>query len=499
MALSYVETNGDGVTTNFAVPFSYIDRSHVHVFISDVETLSFTWVNSATIQITPAPPSGTANVLIQRTTPRNAALVDYNNGSVLFDVDLDTGNLQALFIAQEYFEQTESSFPSGHTLDSHTDATPGESVAKGALRVYDYQSKTRAVLMTDGSLLMGDTADNRGVSVLAPGTSQQILEISGGKPTWVTNLFRTFIALLTTAGDMFYATGAGVAARLGLGSAGYVLSAGASAPTWEARGFLTGDGKFTWRTTADAGWVLANDGTIGDATSGATNRANADCLDLYTLLYGYADALAPVIGGRGANAAADWAAHKPIRLLRVAGRALAGLGAAISLDAGTHAEVSTGTDTLTVPTNVNKWITGMPIVITYTGTLTGTGISSGAVLYVIRNSATTIKLATTLANAQNGTAINITAASSLAWTITYTDPNTHVGGAHEGEHAHAQSSTELLAHTHGYTTRTGGTGDNLGSGQTWTDTTTTSSQSTGGNAAMNIVPPTSYWTIQVKL
>jgi hypothetical protein len=261
----------------------------------------------------------------------------------------------------------------------------------------------------------------------------------------------------------------------------------------------TGDGKITWKTTAYPGWVLANDGTIGDATSGATNRANADCSALFQYLWNnYADALAPVIGGRGGSAAADWAAHKQLRLLRVAGRALAGLGAAVALDAGTHTEVSTGSDTLTVPTNVNKWITGMPIVITYTGTLTGAGISSGATLYVYRNSSTTIKLCTTLANAQNGTVIDITAASGLAWTITYTDPDTHVGGEHSGEHAHAESSTEQLAHTHTTTAVNNAAGAVCAAGAD-KGTQSITSSSRGGNAAMNIVQPTSYWTIQVKL
>ncbi len=498
MALSYVRTNGDGVTANFAIPFPYIDRTHVHVFVNDVETSAFTWVNSATIQITPAPPVGTDNVYLKRVTPRSAALVDYTNGSVLFDSDLDTGTLQALFIAQEYFEAPAGEVvTTDHSLDSHLDATPGESVVKGTMRVYDNQSLTRAVTFTDGALLIGNTTDNRGVSVLPQGTVGQTLEVAGsGRPSWTQGLRN----LLTTAGDILYATGAGLAARLGIGSAGFVLSAGSNAPAWECRGFLTGDGKFTWRTTADPGWILANDGTIGSASSGATNRANADTAALYTLLYdNYVEALAPVIGGRGASAAADFAANKPIRLLRVAGRAIAGLGAAVSLDAGVTGDVNIATDVFTVPTNVNKWITGMPVVLTFTGTLTcSPAVVSGNVYYVIRDSATGIKLASTLANAQNGTVINVTAVSGLAWTITYTDPNTHVGGAHEGEHAHAMTAAQLLLHNH--TLGRGATGAaNVSGGGILSYNTGANTGSDGGNEAMNIVQPTSYWTIQVKL
>lgn len=95
----------------------------------------------------------------------------------------------------------------------------------------------------------------------------------------------------------------------------------------------TGDAKLTWKTAPDTGWIMANDGSIGDATSGATNRANADTAALYALLWaGCSNAVAPVAGGRGANAAADFAAHKALTLPRHLGRSLsvAGTGSGLS-------------------------------------------------------------------------------------------------------------------------------------------------------------------------
>lgn len=101
-----------------------------------------------------------------------------------------------------------------------------------------------------------------------------------------------------------------------------------------AGGFDTGDVKLTLKTTAPAGWVLANDGTIGSASSGATTRANADTEDLFTLLWtNVADAYAPVSGGRGGSAAADWAANKTIGLTKMLGRALAVAGSGSGLTA----------------------------------------------------------------------------------------------------------------------------------------------------------------------
>jgi microcystin-dependent protein len=73
------------------------------------------------------------------------------------------------------------------------------------------------------------------------------------------------------------------------------------------------------------GWVLAAGGTLGDASSGATARANADTLPLWELLYtSWPDAQAPVSGGRGPYPDNDFNAHKTIRLPDLRGRVAAG-------------------------------------------------------------------------------------------------------------------------------------------------------------------------------
>jgi len=71
-----------------------------------------------------------------------------------------------------------------------------------------------------------------------------------------------------------------------------------------------------------SGFVRANGRTIGSVTSGATERANADTAALFTFLYNQ-DVNLAVSGGRGANAAADYAANKTIALPDWRGRALA--------------------------------------------------------------------------------------------------------------------------------------------------------------------------------
>lgn len=64
------------------------------------------------------------------------------------------------------------------------------------------------------------------------------------------------------------------------------------------------------------GWVRANGRTMGSASSGATERANADTATLFAYLWNnFSNTICPVSTGRGANAAADFAANKTITLL----------------------------------------------------------------------------------------------------------------------------------------------------------------------------------------
>jgi hypothetical protein len=93
----------------------------------------------------------------------------------------------------------------------------------------------------------------------------------------------------------------------------------------------TGDARLTFKAVADAGWVLANDGSIGNAVSGATNRANADTVNLFTFFYNtYNDGSVPVQTSSGSattratqgTAAVAYAANCRLVLPRALGRAL---------------------------------------------------------------------------------------------------------------------------------------------------------------------------------
>jgi hypothetical protein len=107
-------------------------------------------------------------------------------------------------------------------------------------------------------------------------------------------------------------------------------------------GWSTGDVKATYKWWADDGWVLLNDGSIGDANSGAVTRFNSDTWPLYSYLWPSGGMYVFQPGtwtpvGKGASAAADWAAHRHISLPRACGRAMTTAGQ------GKHMDVNVGT------------------------------------------------------------------------------------------------------------------------------------------------------------
>ena len=186
--------------------------------------------------------------------------------------------------------------------------------------------KWRARVHTDGRLLIGALNDAESSEVLI-----EMLRNGTMKVTTPTSPTDNTQAVATTAwvnAAILAATGVSLAAS-----------------SWE-----TGDYIITTRATKGAGWIKVNDGTIGDASSSATARANADTLALFTHLWNtYSNTLCPVLpSGRGANAAADFAAHKTLGLTKMLGRALvvAGTGSGLTARAlGDTAGTETGTTT----------------------------------------------------------------------------------------------------------------------------------------------------------
>lgn len=270
----------------------------------------------------------------------------------------------------------------------------------------------------------------------------------------------------------------------------------------------TGDMRTSLNNFHDFGWVQANDGTIGTAASMATSRANSDTWKLYNLLWNAVNnSFAPVSGGRGANAYADFSANKTIGLTLSLGRSLIGLPPAMTVASYTLTAPSWNTTKngfFTLTTGTILLYPGAPVVLS--GTSLNAAFTTGTLYYAIPAidgvSTTQFQLATNYANALAGTAI-IASGSNTGSSITITYP---LGGSF-GQDEHVQLNTELAAHTHnappaGNFWINSGTADTGSGTSSHLDVAGTTGDITRSNAAgnpFNIVQPVTYMNVFFKL
>lgn len=103
-------------------------------------------------------------------------------------------------------------------------------------------------------------------------------------------------------------------------------SSGGGGTVPDSERFKTGDPKWSFEPGQISGFVRCNAMTIGNAASGATERANADTEALFIWLWTRLDnTVCPVSGGRGVSGAVDYAAGKTLQLPDLRGRPLYGL------------------------------------------------------------------------------------------------------------------------------------------------------------------------------
>lgn len=110
MASTIIIYEGDGTTTDFAVPFDYLKKSFVTVRLGTGTTLTggdygdtgsdYYFLDKTTIRLKVAPASGEA-LTIRRHTSATERVVTFKDASILKATDLDTSQLQAFHIAEE--------------------------------------------------------------------------------------------------------------------------------------------------------------------------------------------------------------------------------------------------------------------------------------------------------------------------------------------------------------------------------------------------------------
>lgn len=189
--------------------------------------------------------------------------------------------------------------------------------------------------------------------------------------------------------------------------------------------FKTGSFRNTLSNDSDPGWVLCDDGTLGNVASNATH-AYLSTQGLFSVIWNkIANQYAPIfnsdgtIGTRGANATADYNANKQLSLTKTLGRVLATAGQAVLTSTFTTyaSQTCTRSGNNLVLGSVTGFYTGTPVQFTTTGTLPAP-LVVGTTYYAMQvDNVSLIQVATSQANAIAGTFITLTDAGTGVHTI----------------------------------------------------------------------------------
>ena len=196
--------------------------------------------------------------------------------------------------------------------------------------------------------------------------------------------------------------------------------------------FQTGDPIWRLRVGQMLGFVRMNGLTLGSLTSGATEYAAANAVNLFEYLWNnLPDSIAAVSTGRGATAAADFAANKTIVIPTMQGYLAAGLddmGAAAAniIQTSTTCSATNGLPTITVASATGIGL-GMYAIIS--------GVAAGQVTNI---TGLVVTLGTNYAGATGGGK-----ATRFSWFA-----NAQQVGQNGGHAFAIQSVGELAAHTH---------------------------------------------------
>ena len=110
MANTYVDYTATAAQTDFAFSFPYLEDSHVTVEIDGVATTDFTIVTSPAKKIVlDTPATGGEIVRVIRKSQPDTNLVDFQNGSVLTESELDRAYLHNRYLNEESAEQNDDS------------------------------------------------------------------------------------------------------------------------------------------------------------------------------------------------------------------------------------------------------------------------------------------------------------------------------------------------------------------------------------------------------
>ena len=110
MANTYVDYTASAAQTDFAFNFPYLEDEHVKVEINGVTTTAFTIVTSPALKVVLNSGATAGDIVrVRRVSQRDTNLVDFQNGSVLTEAELDRAYLHNRYLAEEISELNDQS------------------------------------------------------------------------------------------------------------------------------------------------------------------------------------------------------------------------------------------------------------------------------------------------------------------------------------------------------------------------------------------------------
>ncbi len=263
MPYSYVQYTGNGSTTNYVFSFPYLEPTHIKVRVNGVIT-SYTFLNSSTVTISPAPAIG-AIIDVRRETPKDNPPVDFTDGSVLLESDLDLLARFNLYTAQESSDGV------------------NDSITKDTLGVWDAQSRriksladpvnaTDAVNKTWAET--GMTSQLNIATTQASNAAASATAAAGSASTASTQAANAASSVILAGGYASSAgTQAGNAITAASGAASSATSAASSATSASGSASSASASALTATTKASEASVSAT--SAASSATSATNSANS--------------------------------------------------------------------------------------------------------------------------------------------------------------------------------------------------------------------------------
>ena len=186
---SYRQYAGNGSTTTFSVPFPYLLKAHVKVYLGFnildgtftselADGVGFNWTSGTQIQTVAAPASGQTLTVI-RQTPNTTRLVDWQDGSNLISDDLDIADLQNLYVVQEQQDRNDASVVAGAAAAASSSASAAAAAASSSAAI---TTANQALAAASG--VAGDAANAAQAALLAIqyafGTSPSVIRPIAG-------------------------------------------------------------------------------------------------------------------------------------------------------------------------------------------------------------------------------------------------------------------------------------------------------------------------------